>query len=475
MLQDPSEQPEETAPSGARTAGRFLLPLILIALGVAMLAVLSRVEAAYLLRQKWSEGVLYIDARTSDPAAMPVYVRRLPPAHSNVTAEFVSELLTLPDGEKIVSQLGLDHGEYVVMAPVTMMDIAALLEKGRPPEPGTYEAVAGDLAERDSFELDGKVFQVVGRMRRGIAGLAYTFLIPEHPSHRPLFSPEAGATRGYYDPVGLPNLKKRHLDASAQSPAEDGPAAAAESRPKTTIPIARTLSQVVAGTVIGLMLIALGGALVQYRILSRLGQRPDSRGYIFTLVGDRRRIFAFVNVALYGIFFATMLLALATPLASLRLATYVGREFAEGQLSYIGQAYQSGDIYLAAAATFAHNYLQATVLYTILPSLIIPFSGFLKNLVTFGMVGYVMAPQWVGSVGTLVYHSITMILEFEAYIVASFTVVMFPLLVIEGMQRDSLADGARRGMRIIIGGTVLAGVMLALAALYEATTLILLR
>lgn len=451
------------------------MPFLILLAGLALLAFLDRIEESARNRQKWDAGILFPDASPGPvhaPPAIPAAVRRLPMPYSPVTAELVSQLLATPEGEQIVGSIGLDKGEYVAMLSVDPSAIAGLLAEGRPPAPGRLEAVAGDLAEREFFTLDGKTFVIVGRLQRGVGGLAYSYIIPQDPALFALFAPETDATRGWYDPEGRVRLQQ---EKEVQDPATS-PAATPETQaPRPATLVTRTAPRIAAATLLALFMMATGGSIVQYRLLSRLGEKPHRWGHIFQAMATRPQLFAFVNGALYGVFFAAMLAAYFMPLASMRFMAFIGREFAEGKLSYIGEAYRSGDILMAAAATFVHNFFQATVLLTMLPSLFIPFAGFVKNLLTFAAVGFVMAPQWTGSVSTLVYHSITMVLELEAYIVAAFAVVVLPISAFAGIRRDTPLEGLRQGFKVVVGATILAGVLLAVAALYEATTIILLR
>ena len=79
----------------------------------------------------------------------------------------------------------------------------------------------------------------------------------------------------------------------------------------------------------------------------------------------------------------------------------------------------------------------------------------------------------IGSAFQFTYHSITMTLELEAYVVACFAVALGPVRIVQGFFRKALGSGLRAALEIAAGGAVLCAVMLAGAALYEAVTLIL--
>jgi len=86
-----------------------------------------------------------------------------------------------------------------------------------------------------------------------------------------------------------------------------------------------------------------------------------------------------------------------------------------------------------------------------------------------------MAPLWSGMAWMFSFHSITMTLELEAYIIACVIVVYFWRRVIAGLRDKELLPCVIQGFRALGSGIMLTGTMLAIAALYEAATLILLR
>jgi len=435
------------------------VPAALLAAGIATVAAVSMTEAAVTAESPWAEAVLVLDAPVPEEEAGEVYPAAFRELHEESLPEptpFVSELTLTPQGGELVAALGLDRHERVVCADLPGETMELLLASGRLPEPGAGEVLAGDLARFDSFTLDGLAFRTVGRLRRGIGGLAFAYLLPGHETVTLLFSLDAGATRGWIAPQGL-----TAMETDDESPVE------------MVGGITRTTPGLAVACIAGLVLVAAGGALAQIRLLRYLAAKR--RGPLAAVLHDISQHGALlwaIHLLLYGLFFGGMLAALQHPVANLRLATFVAAQFVEGDLGYIGAAYASGNVLKAAAATFAHNYLVATVGLTILPSLFIPLAGLLKNIPTFGFIGFVMSPMWTGASRQLVYHAITMTLELEAYIVACFVITMWPVRLIRGLARDHLGTESLRGLRAVLEGALLAGIMLAIAALYEAATVI---
>jgi hypothetical protein len=179
-----------------------------------------------------------------------------------------------------------------------------------------------------------------------------------------------------------------------------------------------------------------------------------------------------LHLVLYGVFFLSMAAGLVWPGANAALKAWVGAVFSEGGLSYVGQAYASGNIVHAATATFYHNFVTATLVWNIGLSLVIPFIGLFKTAVSLGLVGFAMAPIWSNTFAGYTYHSVTMGIELEAYILATFSIVVYALHFFRGIVRGNFLHEWGQGFQTALGSAVIAGVLLAVAALYEAVTLI---
>jgi hypothetical protein len=456
----------QPAPAEARVK-RLSRPIAAVLVGVALIGVAALAETILLRNQAWKDALLVLDG--SPPAnaegIIPISLRRIPLELSPRVQAVVERVrAAFPDAKEDIDRLQLDKGERVILMSAPVDTLTPLLASGRLPVPGKREALAGDLASRSTFDLDGASFSVVGRLQRGVAGLAYAYVIPEDPAVQQHFTAESGATEGWIDPEGFKRLK------------EDETYLEDQESPKLVGGITRSPPWVASLVVAGLFLVACGGSVLQVRLLRHSAARaPGFLRAVLREIIERPALVIFVHAALYGVFFLMMLVAFQYPVANIRATSLVRDEFAKGELSYIGNAYASGDIFLAAAATFFHNYVYATLLFALAPSLIVPFAGLIKNLLSFASVGFVMAPIWAESGAKLVYHSITMALEMEGYIIASFVVVVWPLRIFKGVTGSAFLDQLAQGLRIVVSGALLAGIMLAIAALYEATTLIILN
>lgn len=440
---------------------RLAVPALAVAAGIFVISFVASHEARQLAERPWVDGVLVPDSPLPGGDAeglIPARVRRLP--GKMLDNAFASQLRESPGGEELFEKLGLDKGAFIVYLEASPATLGPVLSSGRLPRPGEREALAGDMASPGPFDMDGTGFRVVGRLHRSVSGLGYAYVILESEETKPLFSAESAATKGWFDPRGI----ERMTNGDALYEDEDMELFAG---------VARGDSLKTAGAILGLMLVAIGGAVFQVRVLCWLGShgRVPLRA-ILREMGERSLLLWGIHLLLYGAFFFSMLVALHYPLVNYHLTTFVSGEFATGSLSQIGEAYASGNILSAALETLKHNFLKATLCFTIAPSIIIPGAGLAKNLLTFAVVGFVMCPMWTGSAEVMAYHSITMTLEMEAYVIASFAVIAYVLRLLRGIVDEEFHPQFTAAVRVMAGGAALAGILLTFAALYEAATVI---
>ena len=438
--------------------------LSILVAGVTVLAATAVLEARFGATQAWSNALFMPEGTALWEDTLPISVRKIPLDNFPVQKDFFEEASRQlgPDAEA----MAFDLTEWAILLDASPDSLELLLESGRVPAPGeSSEVLAGALARLDKFTMEGTEFRVVGRIRRGVPGLSFAYLFPRHESLESHFGEEQGATNGWLDPEGMQHLR----DFAAENDTEGIDLA-------PLVGQALTETRYFWATLLGLALVAAGGAIAQMRLLVRFRRRgPRFMTATLESLSQRSKLLLGMHVLMYGGFFSMMLLATALPLGLLVLQTIVSNTFQEGELSAIGAAYAAGNIPLAAVMTWAWNYLVATVTLSVIPSLLFPFWGVAKNLLSFLMVGFVMSPVWTGSAAGFVYHSITMTLELEAYIIVSFAVSVLPIDVFRGVLSGKLAEGIGSGLKVVGGATVLAGLMLAVAASYEAVTLILFR
>jgi len=456
-----------------------------VLLGCLLLSYVAFVEARWLEREPWPHAAFFRAADDAPEGAREAWVRPVPKESLPPDSEFVTELRSRERSEQILGILGADAAEAVIMLPASQEELAALLDSGRLPEPGKPEALQGDLARLESFRLDGVDFTVVGRLRQSTAGFAFAYLVPDDAALRTAhFSMTTAARQAWFHETGqreaLPPLEAGEAEAAPSETEIADVEETAAVGPLGLFHQVRTRTVYAYSVIVGLLFVAIGGVIVHLHAIRVLAQtRIPGVALLCREILAQPGTFVGLNIFLYGLFFFAMFRAMGHPLFILHLIQFVATEFTTGDLAYIGKAYASGEIIQAAAATFVNNYLVQTLVMTFLLSIVPLALGVAKTAFSFLMVGGAMSPIWTGSAGGYSYHSITMALELEAYIVACFVAVCWPMRLVRAYARftagESAAPEILYGLKLFGGGILATGAMLALAAFYEAATLILLK
>ena len=457
-LSSPATSDEQAFQCKPPSRRGLVLGLVTALSGVGLLAILSNIEEKRLETQELRDAVFAVSENPPWEGMVPVAIRELP--EENFADGFVAWLQLEEDEVDLLEELRLDTRERVAVLPWRDGQWERILATGRAPAPGTREVVAGDLCRLDSFTMDGETFTVVGRIQRGVSGMVLTYGLPDAESIRRHFSNETGARKAWFDPAGLDWAE----EAAAQETFRGMSFVGGHTRTDTAL---------AAASIAGMVLTMLGGVLVWFFCFGWLRNHVSrDAGAVFREMEEFRRVFWGLHLVMYGAFFASMAAALLLPFPNLAIMLCARDVFTGGRLSFIGEAYQSKDVLRAAGITWFWNYGVATLVLSILPSFIIPFAGLLKNLSSFVMVGFAMSPVWTGSASGMVYHSGTMVLELEAYVVASFAATMYPVLLVIGIVKGRFRHYAARAFGAMASAALVTGVMLGVAALYEAVTLI---
>jgi len=230
--------------------------------------------------------------------------------------------------------------------------------------------------------------------------------------------------------------------------------------------------------VAGILAVVIGGMIAQVRLLRFAGAYSALLRPVSSALVRHAGLLWTLHIVLYGAFFGFTVLAIVFPLANMGVVEMVHGIFTEGGLKHLGDAYQEGHVLAATCWTWVQNFVVQTVLLTIVPAGSVPFAGtawaLAKHMLSFCLAGFVMAPLWSDSISVLPWHAITIAVELEAYVIAGFVAAVFPIRIVNGVAKGEVWRGYVDGLRVLGSGTLLAGVLLAAAALYEALTLILL-
>ncbi|MDP9813993.1 hypothetical protein J2W42_006875 [Rhizobium tibeticum] len=133
------------------------------------------------------------------------------------------------------------------------------------------------------------------------------------------------------------------------------------------------------------------------------------------LIQRCRTEFIVVNAAFFGLFVTTMTVTLLNPEIQPAVLDAISGIV---RTDLAVQVYLSGNVLYAASATLAVN-LGIAVMLIAIPSFLVPFFGVVFAMVFAAAYGVTLAP--IGPyAAAMIPHSITVLIEFQAYIVAAF-------------------------------------------------------
>jgi hypothetical protein len=190
-----------------------------------------------------------------------------------------------------------------------------------------------------------------------------------------------------------------------------------------------------------------------------------------SLIQQYRREFVVLNAVFFGLFLSSMLLTTLRPSLQpvvIKVLSVVVRT------DMAAEIYLSGNILLAAGATFLVNFGVAVLLISLL-SFFVPFFGVLFAFVFAAVYGITLAP--IGPhAAAMIPHSIAVLIEFEAYIIAALGSYIigrstgYPLLRSGLLVGLSVMDGIKKVVTLY---TLIIPLLL-VGALYEAFEIIML-
>lgn len=194
------------------------------------------------------------------------------------------------------------------------------------------------------------------------------------------------------------------------------------------------------------------------------------------LVKENRGAYITINAIYYGLIIIFMLVPVFVPEIQEQLLKAIGSAFTSGPLAYVGQAYINAEVVKAVLLTFVVNLFAASLIYMTIPSLIIPFFGSLMFVARAIIWGLIFSPASPDMRLTMIPHSLTLILEGQAYILVMFAVYLqgraflWPQTAgVDGHGRGYL-EGLKRTGKVY----VLVVLTLAVAAIYEVIEVVLL-
>ncbi|MBV4521117.1 hypothetical protein KVG88_13690 [Pseudomonas sp. SWRI74] len=188
----------------------------------------------------------------------------------------------------------------------------------------------------------------------------------------------------------------------------------------------------------------------------------------FSIIKQHCKVFLALNFAFYGTFALSFFVTMINP----ELQGYVKPEIDQaynqpGLLRMAASAFGSQNLLIAISLTFFLN-LAVTLGMTTLPSFIIPFVGILAVFHRAALWGVMFAPVGPNS-AILIPHSLTLLIEGQAYVLAAFAAYVQGRMLFWPRRYglDSHLEGYKAGYLSTYGLYSLVVLMLLIGAFYE--------
>ena len=195
----------------------------------------------------------------------------------------------------------------------------------------------------------------------------------------------------------------------------------------------------------------------------------------WALVQENKRAYIVINVVYYGLVLIFMGVAAFNPALQDELLKTGGQSLMTGPLAVVGEAYVNAEVLTAIGLTFGVNLFLGSLAVITIPSLVIPFVGLLMGVYRAILWGLIFYPGHPDMQIIMIPHSLTLILEGQAYILALFgtylqgRAFLWPKSVgLESHWRGYL-EGLKRTVKIYLQVTI----TLIIAAIYEVIEVVL--
>lgn len=417
-----------------------------------------------------------------------MYIGKAQPHYEADGFEYVTRpvrLLPLPHRAENFTQIARDFGSHVEKSyrvsfqekVILYSDLNAdftnlLLEWGRLPSPGTNEVVAGFHAtSKDKITIDGHTFEVVGQFKREVGLFVDSYLVYGDGVIGELFNTNDEAVHHAH----ILRLPKEQLSDSKMR--EHLTKAFPKSEFTAFFPIIRTQPNQFYLYVAGISLLFLGGCLVLFKLYCLLSDRLGNKWLRLPLAEIRKykHLFLTMHLIYFGLVVLFMLVAYHLPELQVCLLAGIKSQVVDGSgpLGVAGKAYMSKNILRAAVTTFAINFPLGSLAVITLPSIILPGAGVLVAGFRALLWGLLLAPSFATLSGPMLLHSITLLLEGEAYVIAAFFGLLILVYLFRKAEGPSTARRYGKALLLNVTGNLLVAIVLVVAAIYEAIEVIL--
>jgi len=347
-----------------------------------------------------------------------------------------------------------------------------MLERGRLPNSDANEVVAGFYTSNKSeINVDGQVFKVVGQFKKEIRLFVDSYLFSNSAAAAELFNREHKVVQNAY----ILQLPIEELASSEIR--EQLKKSFPKSQFTTYAPLIRTEQTPFYLYILGMALLFLGGSVVLLKVYCFLSEKVSNKWLRLPLAEIRKfkRLFLSLHFIYFGVVVLFMLLAHTLPELQVCLLGAIKAQVADGSgpLGIAGKAYMSKSIPLAAVTTFAINFSLGSLAYITIPSVIIPGVGILAAAFRASMWGLLLAPNFDALTRMMLPHSFTILLEGEAYILATFFALLIVVYLFRKAEGPGVFNKYSKALLMNVRGNLLVAAVLVVAAIYEAIEVIL--
>jgi hypothetical protein len=191
------------------------------------------------------------------------------------------------------------------------------------------------------------------------------------------------------------------------------------------------------------------------------------------LIKNNKITFIIINVAYFAVVIIGMLIIRSNPKLQQQLLDLVGNAFSNGPMQFLVGAYTRGEIINATVFTFFINLLVGCFISISLPSMIIPFSGYLVGGLRAIMWGFLFSPDLADLTLLKILAGIgiglLLILEGEGYVLALFACFLHgrAWLIPSSVGAETAWAGYMAGIRLSLRLYMLIISVLLIAAIYE--------
>jgi hypothetical protein len=396
--------------------------------------------------------------------AIRVRMRYLP--LTAIQSEFVQGLRQ--SDPEAADTMARGFAEHIILDPFLERHITPdMLASGRMPWPRSDEVLAGCLTSAEQVTLEGRTLKVVGRLDRRQAVFKRAYLMaaeaidPSMPRIDDEFAGDA-----WIVPISQDRkAAKRIMDGFPR----DRFTPVLYTAPVGAGPFALYMA--------GMAMFLAGGSALFIFLYGRMAVwlAGTFMGDVLAVIHRWRWLNILIHAVTFGAAVAAMIVAFMVPEAEYFMRHIIAKSAAEqgSPLGYAVEAYSSGNILWAAAATLIVNMTTGTLAGVTVPSLLIPGGGVLINVTRLAVLAPALAPTSVDMARSMLPHAVTMLVEIEAYILASLLGLMVPIYLFRYVEGVSWIRRYGQAVLLNLKGLLIVFALLAAAALYEATEVIL--